>query len=268
MYLNIILLNILILYFTIYGICSPIPPSAAECKSCHNGCYSDGKKIHNQSEGILKENTTGLKKSNNKTISRNKRESTIERRACISLFHIELFVIPLSIAMIPIALCSLLLCACYCGPKETRGKMPEKMWGIKLSNKRNELNKRPSVTDSIADSIYEYKENYCRRVDSQKTRFNTSVVVIETRRMSEAEISLPPLSPKHPLPEDNSFIEEMLKINCENKINDNCNNKVNDNCENKEKSVKKSTRFSNDIEILGCNEGDKNESIKVENCNV
>ncbi|CEF60827.1 Hypothetical protein SRAE_X000250300 [Strongyloides ratti] len=259
MYYNIIFLNILILYFTTYGRCAPTPPSATECKSCHGGCYSDGKKIHNQSERTLKENTTDFKK-NNRTISRNKRESTIERRACVSLFHVELFVIPLSIAMIPIALCSLLFCACYCGPKETRGKMPEKMWGIKLSNVKKDLNKRSSISDSIADSIYEYQENYCRRVDSKKTRFNTSVVVIETRRISEAEISLPPLSPKHITSDDDSFVGKVFNKDYE--------KTTTDNCMNIKKSVKKITRFSNNIEILGCNEGDKNESTKVENCNV
>uniref|UniRef100_A0A0K0FJ37 Uncharacterized protein n=1 Tax=Strongyloides venezuelensis TaxID=75913 RepID=A0A0K0FJ37_STRVS len=262
MYYNIILVYIIILFLSINIRCTPIPPPGTECKSCHGGCHLDEKKISKDSNGVVKGKIDSIKKdNNNRTISRNKRESTIERRACVSLFHVELFVIPLSIAMIPIALCSLLFCACYCGPKETRGKLPEKMWGIKLSKEKKDIKKRPSVVDSIADSIYEYQENYCRRVDSKKTRFNTSVVVIETRRISEAEISLPPLSPKHISPNFNECVAKYLNsLSDENKKNE-CRNSS-------EKNVEKVTRFSNNIEILGFNGVDKNESIKDENCKI
>uniref|UniRef100_A0A0N4ZC38 Uncharacterized protein n=1 Tax=Parastrongyloides trichosuri TaxID=131310 RepID=A0A0N4ZC38_PARTI len=257
MYFKFLLFHIVIIYFTVLITSAPTPPPVTECKSCRGGCYQGEKKILNETETTKSQKVNGLDRNNN-TIIRNKRESTIERRACVSRIHVELFVIPLSIAMIPVALCSLLLCACYCGPKETRGKMPEKMWGIKLSKKEKNFNKRPSAADSIADSIYEYHDNYCRRLDSKKTRFNTSVVVIETRRISEAEISLPSLSPKcSPTTQENISIPKAL-------------DDVKDETEFSEKksTTKKITRFCDNVEILGSKESDKNEIIKKENCSV
>uniref|UniRef100_A0AC35U607 Uncharacterized protein n=1 Tax=Rhabditophanes sp. KR3021 TaxID=114890 RepID=A0AC35U607_9BILA len=227
---------ILICWLAKVSIQAPAPLSPTECKSCRGGCYQQPKEhpasvINTTSASTI---FVDFETGSNETISRVKRESSVEKRACPNRVHLELFVIPLSIAMIPVALCSLLLCVCYCGPKETRGTMPEKMWGITLSKTNEELKKRASLTDSI----YEYNDNYCKRKDSKKTRFNTLVVVIETRRMSDIDISLPSLSPRSisspvkPQPPLQTVIEELC-------------------IESFECLKLKNTRFSDKVEVLG-----------------
>ncbi|VDN29392.1 unnamed protein product, partial [Cylicostephanus goldi] len=107
---------------------------------------------------------------------RRKREADVEFRAC-SRFQIEILLIPMSIAMIPIILCSLILCTCCCGPKDSRGKLPDDfLSSFPMSKKRRQMNSE--------DMELEFRDGYVQRKDSAKTKFSTVVSYIEARRES------------------------------------------------------------------------------------
>jgi len=76
-----------------------------------------------------------------------------------------MILIPVTIMLIPLALCSLLMCVLCCGPKESRGKVPEKILGVRWSRRR-ELGE------------LDYRDGYVKRKDSKKTRFSTKVHII------------------------------------------------------------------------------------------
>uniref|UniRef100_A0AC34GT50 Uncharacterized protein n=1 Tax=Panagrolaimus sp. ES5 TaxID=591445 RepID=A0AC34GT50_9BILA len=108
--------------------------------------------------------------------------------------------IPVSIAMIPVALVSLLLCVCFCGPKETRGQAPEKILGLRLSQrKKMEENSFDTVSmksvektikkTATDDEELEYKDGYVQRRDSKKTRFSTSVSFIDPPMRRASSVS-------------------------------------------------------------------------------
>ncbi|VDN05008.1 unnamed protein product, partial [Thelazia callipaeda] len=103
-------------------------------------------------------------------LNRTKRESIIEQRSC-SKFQLELILIPLSIAMIPLGLSALLLCVCCCGPKESRGKVPE------MFRKKAEIDAKDAY--EIDDYEFTCKDGIVMRKDSKKTRFSTSISFIE-----------------------------------------------------------------------------------------
>ncbi|ETN75686.1 hypothetical protein NECAME_12186 [Necator americanus] len=110
------------------------------------------------------------------TIHRRKRETEVEFRAC-SRFQIEMLLIPLSIAMIPIILCSLIMCTCCCGPKESRGKLPDDfLSSFPMSKKRSQMNSE--------EMELEFRDGYVQRKDSTRTKFSTVVSYIEARRES------------------------------------------------------------------------------------
>uniref|UniRef100_A0A7E4URU1 ZP domain-containing protein n=1 Tax=Panagrellus redivivus TaxID=6233 RepID=A0A7E4URU1_PANRE len=125
---------------------------------------------------------------------RAKRDSFIEKRTCSSAFQLELFMIPIAIAMIPLALVSLLLCVCFCGPEDSRGHAPEKIMGVRLSQKRRpddaDENARKkslrSLKPSASDDELEYHNGYIQRKDSKKTRFATNVLFIEPLRRASS----------------------------------------------------------------------------------
>ncbi|WKX93438.1 hypothetical protein Q1695_011034 [Nippostrongylus brasiliensis] len=108
---------------------------------------------------------------------RRKREAEIEFRAC-SRFQVEMLLIPLSIAMIPIILCALIMCTCCCGPKESRGKLPDDfLASFPMSKKRSQMNSE--------DMELEFRDGYVQRKDSARTKFSTVVSYIEARRESQ-----------------------------------------------------------------------------------
>ncbi|KAI6194096.1 hypothetical protein M3Y96_01088400 [Aphelenchoides besseyi] len=116
------------------------------------------------------------------TVDRFKRESLYQRRPCDSRFQIELLLIPLSILFIPISICCFLLANCYCGPKDTRAKVirkveiPEQMFGFRIQPTPRRRN------DTV--SSLNFGDGFVQRKRSQKTKFNTKVLVIERRRES------------------------------------------------------------------------------------
>lgn len=70
------------------------------------------------------------------------------------------------------------------------GKVPDQMWGVRLSQKRR------GTEDEL-----EFKDGYVQRKDSKKAKFSTTVQVIERRRESTATTgscgteAVPPVSP-------------------------------------------------------------------------
>lgn len=99
-------------------------------------------------------------------LTRSKRQSFVEKKPCPRKFQWEILLIPLSIIAIPLVLLCFLLSACLCGKKEERARVPKinKVWPIKKVRKRLDT----------ADDLY-FGEDYVKRKDSQKTRFNTKV---------------------------------------------------------------------------------------------
>uniref|UniRef100_A0A0K0DI87 Transmembrane protein 198 n=1 Tax=Angiostrongylus cantonensis TaxID=6313 RepID=A0A0K0DI87_ANGCA len=107
---------------------------------------------------------------------RQKRDADVEYRAC-SHFQVEMLLIPLSIAMIPIILCALITCTCCCGPKESRGKLPDDfLSSFPMSKKRSQMNSE--------EMELEFRDGYVQRKDSTRTKFSTVVSYIEDRRES------------------------------------------------------------------------------------
>uniref|UniRef100_A0A1I7X9T8 Transmembrane protein n=1 Tax=Heterorhabditis bacteriophora TaxID=37862 RepID=A0A1I7X9T8_HETBA len=108
-------------------------------------------------------------------VKRNVEGGEVEFRAC-TRFQIEMLLIPLSIAMIPIALCALIMCTCCCGPKDSRGKLPDDF----LSN--FPMSKKRRIGSEEFE--LEFRDGYVQRKDSSKTKFSTVVSYIEARRES------------------------------------------------------------------------------------
>ncbi|CAD5215311.1 unnamed protein product [Bursaphelenchus xylophilus] len=171
------------------------------CRGCRGNCSSSytisnnltsNYSVNETEMGMSDDNETLIQLIDQDTNSRHKRASTVEKKPCDGhRFQLELILIPMSIFMIPVALGCVLFCVCFCGPKETRGKLPEKMWGIKLAS-QNQKRKRHDTEDEL-----DYGDGYVQRKDSKKTRFATNVLVIERRR--ESAITVGSSSPK-PLP--------------------------------------------------------------------
>ncbi|CAJ0960143.1 unnamed protein product, partial [Mesorhabditis belari] len=101
----------------------------------------------------------------------------VTRKPC-ERFNIELIVIPLCVAMIPIGLCALLLCTCCCGPKDSRGKLPDNF--LKTIASSASIGKRCTSEEMEL----EYRDGYVQRKDSTKTKFSTVVSYIEPPRRS------------------------------------------------------------------------------------
>ncbi|KAK5970551.1 hypothetical protein GCK32_022343 [Trichostrongylus colubriformis] len=111
---------------------------------------------------------------------RRKREAEVEFRAC-TRFQVEMLLIPLSIAMIPIILCALIMCTCCCGPKDSRGKLPDDfLSSFPMSKKRSQMN--------TEDMELEFRDGYVQRKDSARTKFSTVVSYIEARRESQFSV--------------------------------------------------------------------------------
>ncbi|KAI1720269.1 hypothetical protein DdX_05654 [Ditylenchus destructor] len=171
-----------------------------------------------------------------KRARRAKRASSVERQPCDNKdakFQLEMLIIPIAIMMIPVALCSLLMCVCYCGPEDSRGKVPEKMFGVKLPHKKKEQSD---------DDELEYKDGYVQRRDSKKTRFSTNVTVIGDRAVknngSYYPATIPTMVIHCPKTNINGYLTNMDN-NTESKSEGN--------------STEKKTRFSDNISIVGGN---------------
>ncbi|EPB73393.1 hypothetical protein ANCCEY_07508 [Ancylostoma ceylanicum] len=141
--------------------------------------------------------------------NRRKRETEVEFRAC-TRFQIEMLLIPLSIAMIPIILCSLIMCTCCCGPKESRGKLPDDfLSSFPMSKKRNQMNSE--------EMELEFRDGYVQRKDSTRTKFSTVVSYIEARRESlwsvrtEASTSGETKEEKEQQPVEQPKVEQLRK---------------------------------------------------------
>ncbi|KAM3720123.1 Protein VAC14 [Dirofilaria immitis] len=104
-------------------------------------------------------------------LNRSRRRSTIVQRSCYK-FQLELVLIPLSIAMIPFGLFALLFCVCFCGPKESRGKVPE------VFKKKTKINAKDA--NEIDSDELTCKNGIIMRKDSKKIRFSTAISFIET----------------------------------------------------------------------------------------
>ncbi|TMS35185.1 hypothetical protein L596_002637 [Steinernema carpocapsae] len=152
------------LLFLLYSACLVLS-APATCRSCKGACHqNNGTNVSN--DGVIDFDTGAG--------NRTKRESFIEQRSCSTRFQLEMILIPLSIAIIPVGLCALLVCVCFCGPKDSRGKLPDNFLGKKISRDYGE----------DKDSELEYKDGCIQRKDSKKTRFSTNVAIIEARRIS------------------------------------------------------------------------------------
>ncbi|VDM85910.1 unnamed protein product, partial [Strongylus vulgaris] len=69
------------------------------------------------------------------------------------------------------------MCTCCCGPKESRGKLPDDfLSSFPMSKKRSQMNSE--------DMELEFRDGYVQRKDSAKTKFSTVVSYIEARRES------------------------------------------------------------------------------------
>ncbi|CAJ0567302.1 unnamed protein product, partial [Mesorhabditis spiculigera] len=101
----------------------------------------------------------------------------VTRKPC-QRFNIEWVLIPLFLALIPVGLLALVLCTCFCGPEESRGKLPENLW-----NKLEALLCLGHAKQGEEMEL-EYRDGYVQRKDSTKTKFSTVVSFIEPRRNS------------------------------------------------------------------------------------
>ncbi|KAK6738861.1 hypothetical protein RB195_020762 [Necator americanus] len=159
------LISIVVTFFIVWRLSNSSPI----CRSCTKHCYQ------NDTSGPMNSTDTDLL-DDIETIHRRKRETEVEFRAC-SRFQIEMLLIPLSIAMIPIILCSLIMCTCCCGPKESRGKLPDDfLSSFPMSKKRSQMNSE--------EMELEFRDGYVQRKDSTRTKFSTVVSYIEARRES------------------------------------------------------------------------------------
>nr|CDJ97173.1 Protein F37B12.1 [Haemonchus contortus] len=150
-----------------------VTKSSPVCRSCTKHCYQN-------STGINSTDTMDLLEEMQQTNHRRKREAEVEFRAC-SRFQIEMLLIPLSIAMIPIILCALIMCTCCCGPKDSRGKLPDDfLSSFPMSKKRSQMNSE--------DMELEFRDGYVQRKDSARTKFSTVVSYIEARRESQFSV--------------------------------------------------------------------------------
>uniref|UniRef100_A0A915EGM0 Uncharacterized protein n=1 Tax=Ditylenchus dipsaci TaxID=166011 RepID=A0A915EGM0_9BILA len=128
------------------------------------------------------DNDTSKPINSSSSSDRPKRQSYVERRTCSSKFQLEALLIPFAIMMIPVALCSLLMCVFCCGPEDSRGKVPEKMFGMKIGSQKRK--------DCADEDELEYKDGYVRRIGSQKTRFATNVQIIEPERRRSSVVDV------------------------------------------------------------------------------
>ncbi|KAL3993842.1 putative integral membrane protein [Acanthocheilonema viteae] len=135
--------------------------------------------------------------------NRTRRRSTIEQRSCYK-FQLELVLIPLSIAMIPLGLCALLLCVCFCGPKESRGKLPETF------RKKAKIDAKDA--NEIDNEELTCKNGIIMRKDSKKTRFSTTISFIEANctndKMNKNEQSVIPNSLLFAAAKDEKYVAE------------------------------------------------------------
>ncbi|VDM22601.1 unnamed protein product [Wuchereria bancrofti] len=86
----------------------------------------------------------------------------------------------MSIAMMPFALCVLLLSVCFCGPKESRGKVPE------MLKKKAKIDAKDA--NEIDNEELTCKDGIIMRRDSKKTRFSTSISFIEVNSANDEMI--------------------------------------------------------------------------------
>uniref|UniRef100_A0A915Q0J6 Wall-associated receptor kinase galacturonan-binding domain-containing protein n=1 Tax=Setaria digitata TaxID=48799 RepID=A0A915Q0J6_9BILA len=137
---------------------------APVCYNCDTGC--------NDTIILTDTNVNGFD-----LISLNRtRRSSIEQRSCYK-FQLELILIPLSIAVIPFVLCALLLCVWFCGPKESRGKIPE------MFRKKSNIDAKDA--DEIDNQELTCKNGVIMRKDSKKTRFSTAISFIEASYVND-----------------------------------------------------------------------------------
>ncbi|KAL6734890.1 hypothetical protein Aduo_005382 [Ancylostoma duodenale] len=160
------LLSVVVLLVVVWRISNSSPI----CRSCTKHCYQ------NDTSAPMNGTDTDLLDEIDTAHNRRKRETEVEFRAC-TRFQIEMLLIPLSIAMIPIILCSLIMCTCCCGPKESRGKLPDDfLSSFPMSKKRKQMNSE--------EMELEFRDGYVQRKDSTRTKFSTVVSYIEARRES------------------------------------------------------------------------------------
>ncbi|CAG9536174.1 unnamed protein product [Cercopithifilaria johnstoni] len=154
-----IVLQISSIYFTV---------AAPVCYNCDSSC--------NDTVTFNDDNISNFESINSNRI----RRTTIEQRSCHK-FQLELILIPLSIAMIPFALCALLLSVCFCGPKESRGKVPE------MFKKNGKINAKDA--NEIDKKEFTCKNGIIMRNDSKKTRFSTTISFIEVNCINDEKVS-------------------------------------------------------------------------------
>ncbi|UMM17516.1 hypothetical protein L5515_014023 [Caenorhabditis briggsae] len=168
-----ILLSLLLVLVALLSSTNSAP---AFCRACNKNCFMpvNGTEEVN-STAIDVDLLHEIEIEDNAVRSETKRtKREVEFRAC-SRFQIEMLLIPLAIAMIPLVLCALFVCTCWCGPKESRGKLPaEFLAALPMSKKR-------IASEEIE---LEWGDGYVARKDSTKTKFSTTVSYIEARRES------------------------------------------------------------------------------------
>ncbi|KAK6104001.1 hypothetical protein QQG55_14610 [Brugia pahangi] len=184
--------------------------------------------------------------------NRTRRRSTIQQRSCHK-FQLELILIPLSIAMMPFALCALLLSVCFCGPKESRGKVPE------MFKKKAKIDAKDA--NEIDNEELTCKNGIIMRKDSKKTRFSTSISFIEVNCANDELIRS---DQSIIVPNALLFPETMIATNNAKSIakndeiapiinefdNQKENNAFKSSCTPRQMSLKH-TRFADNIDILG-----------------
>ncbi|CAD6191997.1 unnamed protein product [Caenorhabditis auriculariae] len=151
----------------------------AVCRSCAKNCFAQNSTIVSGSNATLStvdvDLMAELEANEVEPQHRRTRRDTVEQRAC-SRFQVEMLLIPLAIAMIPLVLCALFVCTCCCGPKESRGKLPEDFLASLPMSKKSE--------PKLEEFELEFGPGYVQRKDSSKTKFSTTVKYIEARRES------------------------------------------------------------------------------------
>ncbi|CAI5442368.1 unnamed protein product [Caenorhabditis angaria] len=170
MYFLIRLVFLLFLYFQFVQL------APALCRSCNKNCFVPNDRNSTENGTMIDVDLLAeLELDENEITDSTKRvKRDVEFRAC-SRFQIEMLLIPLAIAMIPLVLCALFLCTCCCGPKESRGKLPEDFLSSLPMSKKREKSEEIEL---------KYGEGFVQRVGSRGTKFSTTVSYIEARRES------------------------------------------------------------------------------------
>ncbi|VDK81253.1 unnamed protein product [Litomosoides sigmodontis] len=121
--------------------------------------------------------------------------------------------IPLSIAMMPVGLSALLLCVCFCGPKESRGKLPD------VFRKSGKIGEKDA--SEIDNKELTCKDGVVMRKDSKRTRFSTTISFIEANdQTTEDDQSITSDHPLFAIPNENAETATIMNSNNNNNNND------------------------------------------------